>query len=791
MKYSLIVLFLYSSLTWAQSVLEDQDLIKNTGLLTTYYSEKDDKIYLEVIHLDSSFIYVSSLSQGVGNNDLMLDRGQLGGTRVVKFKKAGNKLLLIQQNLKYRAITANKWEKKSVQEAFAKSVLFGFKILEQTEKGFLIDLTPFLLQDTHGVSEVLKSKNQGTYNLDLTRCALNMERTRNFPKNVEFDVIITLKGNAQGNEIRSVSPNSKFVTVYQHHSFVELPDNGFKLRRAHPNSGTITTDYMNYSSPIGESMKVSYCIRHRLEKKNPKAESSEAKEPIIYYLDNGTPEPIRSALLDGASWWDEAFREIGYIDAFQVKILPDSIDPLDVRYNVIQWVHRSTRGWSYGGAVVDPRTGEIIKGHVSLGSLRVRQDYKIAKALSNNSSETQLTEFALSRIRQLGAHEVGHTLGFAHNFAASLNNRASVMDYPHPLVRVKEGKIDLSNAYDLGIGEWDKVTVAYAYSEFAANEEIELKRILKNALNSGLRYVSDSDSRPLGSSNAFGHLWDNGSNPIDELQNVLLVRQVAIDQFDAEAVADGESFADLEDLFVLLYYYHRYQSEAVVKLIGGREYGYSLKGETEIPSKPVNSNEQRRALDALLQTLKVEILMIPEDKLKLFPDRGPWRGRDRESFATRTGSTFDPLSVAQTASEFLLVRLLHPERVNRLISQSMVDSDQLNLVETLNKLIQSSLKSSPKGEYQTEIQNIVNHTVLTKLMSMSQSKLIYPQARAITIDKLREHKEYLEELQKPTVFQKEMIQEIKVFFDNPKNISFVEPMEMPDGSPIGTFSCSH
>lgn len=791
MKYSLIVLFLYSSLTWAQSVLEDQDLIKNTGLLTTYYSEKDDKMYLEVIYLDSSFIYVSSLSQGVGNNDLMLDRGQLGGTRVVKFKKAGNKLLLIQQNLKYRAITANKWEKKSVQEAFAKSVLFGFKILEQTEKGFLIDLTPFLLQDTHGVSEVLKSKNQGTYNLDLTRCALNMERTRNFPKNVEFDVIITLKGNAQGNEIRSVSPNSKFVTVYQHHSFVELPDNGFKLRRAHPNSGTITTDYMNYSSPIGESMKVSYCIRHRLEKKNPKAESSEAKEPIIYYLDNGTPEPIRSALLDGASWWDEAFEEIGYIDAFQVKILPDSIDPLDVRYNVIQWVHRSTRGWSYGGAVVDLRTGEIIKGHVSLGSLRVRQDYKIAKALSNNSSETQLTEFALSRIRQLGAHEVGHTLGFAHNFAASLNNRASVMDYPHPLVRVKEGKIDLSNAYDLGIGEWDKVTVAYAYSEFAANEEIELKRILTNALNSGLRYVSDSDSRPLGSSNAFGHLWDNGSNPIDELQNVLLVRQVAIDQFDAEAVADGESFADLEDLFVLLYYYHRYQSEAVVKLIGGREYGYSLKGETEIPSKPVNSNEQRRALDALLQTLKVEILMIPEDKLELFPDRGPWRGRDRESFATRTGSTFDPLSVAQTASEFLLVRLLHPERVNRLISQSMVDSDQLNLVETLNKLIQSSLKSSPKGEYQTEIQNIVNHTVLTKLMSLSQSELIYPQARAITIDKLREHKEYLEELQKTTVFQKEMIEEIKVFFDNPKNISFVEPMEMPDGSPIGTFSCSH
>ena len=790
MKYALLLLFLSSTVSWSQSILEKNDLVSYQGFFNSYYVEQEDKIYLDVHHLDSSFIYISALSQGIGNNDLLLDRGQLGETRIVQFKKAGNRLLLVQPNLKYRAITTNSLERRSVEEAFAKSVLFGFEILEKTKLGYLIDLTPFLLRDAHGVVQVLKGNDQGDYKLDLGRSALNMERTKSFPKNVDFDALITLSGDPKGNEIKSVTPDAQYVSMYQHHSFVELPDDQFKPRKAHPNSGSITTQYYDYSSPIGSPMKVRYSLRHRLEKKNPDANKSEAIEPIVYYLDNGTPEPIRSALLEGASWWNEAFEAIGFVDAFQVKILPDSIDPLDVRYNVIQWVHRSTRGWSYGGGVVDPRTGEIIKGHVSLGSLRVRQDYKIAKALTNNASEEILSEFALSRIRQLSAHEVGHTLGFTHNFAASAKDRASVMDYPHPWVQVQKGKIDLSNAYAKGIGDWDKVTVAYSYSELAENEDLQLEKIIENAMNNGHRFISDDAARPLGGSNAFGHLWDNGSNPRDELVNVLEVRRVAIEQFDEAAINSGETYAELEDLFVLLYFYHRYQTEAVIKLIGGREYGYHVKGGSELRSIPVTADEQKRALEIILLTIDPTTLAIPGEILQLLPDRSDWWQRDRESFTTMTGPTFDPIAASKAATDFVLTILLAPERVNRLVMQSSMDSDQLSLEETLRQLLKQKLPISKKGSYEASIRHAIDQTILNHLMSLSQSDQLYAESRAIIMDQLQEYHNRLMGDKEASANQRALIRSIEQFFKDPTKAPQAKSVKVPDGSPIGMYSCS-
>ncbi len=791
MKYILIILCCLSSSVFAESLLKDTDLQEFNGLFNSYYSEKEDKIYLEVEHLDSSFLYVSSLSQGLGNNDLFLDRGQIGNTRIVKFIKSGNKLLLIQPNTSYKAITENELEKRSVKEAFAKSVLHGFEIVEETTNGYLIDLTGFLMQDHHGVSNLLNDRKQGNYSLDKSKSSINIERTKSFPKNVEFDVLITLSGRGQGSLIVSVTPDPDNVTVYQHHSFVELPDNNFKPRKAHPSSGAITTSFMNYSAKVGEEMKVEYCLRHRLEKKNPGSAPSEVKEPIVYYLDNGTPEPIRSALMDGALWWNEAFEDIGFKNAFQVKILPDSVDPLDVRYNVIQWVHRSTRGWSYGASVEDPRTGEIIKGHVSLGSLRIRQDYKIAQALLNGSDKDKMLEFALARIRQLGAHEVGHTLGFAHNFAASLNDRASVMDYPHPWVKLKDGQIDISNAYDKGIGEWDKASVAYVYSEFDENEDEQLQRIINSSKEKGLIFVSDGDSRPIGSSNAFGHLWDNGSDPIDELENVMAVRTKAINQFDEAAIEKGESYEDLEDLFVLLYFYHRYQTEAVIKLIAGREYDYHLKGEGEDISIPVKAEEQRRALRKTLQTIEAEFLAIPKNKLELFPDRGPWDGRDRESFKTLTGSTFDPLSAAQSGTEFTLNILLHPERMNRLLSQSAVYENQLSLEETLDALLAASLYQNSSDEYLSNIQIIINQTALKHLMQLAQSEDIFPQVSAIVNAKIRDYQSYLKKQKNLSAVQKEQIRQIEMYFNHPDQKIEIDQIGIPDGSPIGSIYCGN
>ncbi|NND07028.1 MAG: DUF5117 domain-containing protein [Saprospiraceae bacterium] len=790
MKYlHLFIIFLYG-VVWSQSVLDNDELHNSSGLFTTYYDDDKGKMYMEVSNLDSSFIYVSSLSQGVGNNDLGLDRGQIGGTRIVSFRRSGNKLLLIQPNLRYRAITANELERKSVEEAFAKSVLYGFEILEETQSGYLIDLTDFLMQDTHGVLEVLKVKKQGDYSLDETRSSLNMERTKNFPKNVDFDVLITLKGVPAGKEIRSVTPDSKYITVYQHHSFVELPNNNYQPRIAHPNSGSITTSFMNYSASIDQAMEVNYCWRHRLEKKSSGAKSSEAVEPIIYYLDNGTPEPIRSALMEGAGWWNEAFEHIGYTNAFQVKILPDAIDPLDVRYNVIQWVHRSTRGWSYGGGVVDPRTGEIIKGHVSLGSLRVRQDYKIAKALTNGADSQAMKDFALARIRQLGAHEVGHTLGFSHNFAASIKNRASVMDYPHPWVTVTDGSIDISNAYGVGIGEWDKVTVAYSYGDYQGNEHSALKKVIGEAMSKGYRFISDADARPIGSANVHGHLWDNGSNPIDELRNVMDARSLAIAQFDSDVLVDGESFAELEDLFVLLYYYHRYQVEAAIKTIAGREYNFGLKGETEIQGKVVLADEQRRALEAVLGTLDVDFLAIPKSKLNLFPDRGWWQERNRESFDSKTGWTFDPLTAAEAASDFVLARLLHPARVNRLVSQSAIDVGQLGLREMLDSLINRTLKHSSSDPYKGNVEIVIKSKVLSNLLQLAQNEATYPQVKATVHQKLSEFKELLEDEEKKTAMEDEWIQTIENYYRFPQNEIKLQPAKVPDGSPIGSFLCS-
>ena len=470
MKYVvlyLVVLFNLHSLS-AQFIEEKKDLKLYNGYFNFYYSANEGKIYLEVDKLNKEFLYTHFLASGLGSNDIGLDRGQIGDGVVVKFIKSGNKILLLQPNQKFRAISDNEFEKKSIEEAFAKSIIFGFPIKEIKDEKYIIDLTPFLLRDAHHVSKRLKDNQQGSYKLDTSRNVLWLENTKAFPKNVEFESLLTFIGEPKGKNIVSVSPDANSISVRQHIGFIELPDDNYSPRIFNAKSGSFPMSYMDYSTPVWEPIKKQFIYRHRLHKKNPNETRSEAVEPIIYYLDPGTPEPIRSALLEGASWWNQAFEAIGYVNAFQVKMLPPEADPLDVRYNVIQWVHRSTRGWSYGGSINDPRTGEIIKGHVSLGSLRIRQDFLIAQALTNRPFENDdqnyqpMLELALARIRQLSAHEVGHTLGFAHNFAASVSDRASVMDYPHPKITLKNDVIDFSEAYASGIGAWDKVTVAYS-----------------------------------------------------------------------------------------------------------------------------------------------------------------------------------------------------------------------------------------------------------------------------------------------------------------------------------------
>ena len=793
----LIIAFLFLSFStqgFAQFFKDSKTVIKHEGYVTFYYDESTDKIFLQIENLHQEFLYVNSLSEGIGSNDIGLDRGQLGNTRIVKFMKAGNKLLLIQPNQDYRAITDNLEEKKSVEQAFAKSVIHGFVIKETNQGKYLVDATSFFMRDAHGVQGRLSARKQGSYSLDKSRSAISLERTKAFPKNVEFDVMLTFKGSPKSFNIRSVTPTASLITVNQHHSFIELPDGSYKPRKFDPRSGSNAMSYLDYATPVNESITKRFIYRHRLEKKNPEASKSEAVEPIIYYLDRGTPEPVRSALLDGARWWNQAYEAIGYTNAFQVKMLPEGADLLDVRYNVIQWVHRSTRGWSYGSSVSDPRTGEIIKGHVSLGSLRIRQDFLIAQALqapyaNDDTSDQFALEMALARIRQLSAHEVGHTIGLAHNFAASTKGRSSVMDYPHPTLSLKDKKVDFTNAYDTKIGDWDKVAIAYSYGEYAGDEDASLNKLLDDAFKNGARFITDQDARPQGSAHAYAHLWDNGVNVSIELDNLLTLRKHAIANFSIDNIKTNQPYSVLEDVFVPLYFFHRYQTEGVTKVIGGLDYSYALKGDGSTIVKRVPGKTEKKALVSVLKTLNVEELAIPKKLLNLFPPRAFNYGRTRESFKSKTGVAFDPFGAVETASAMTLELLLHPERVTRLVQHKSLDDSQLGLVEVLDEVIANSIQKSYKDSYYQELQNVVNYQVLNQLFHLSSNKDMYWQVNAIVNDKIDKISLLLKNSKETGIqkmYHKEMIQMISNFKKNPIKFKKPQTPKIPDGSPIGS-----
>lgn len=764
------------------------------GYFDTYYDTGANKLYARIPkeRLKQPFLYVYSLSQGIGSNDIGLDRGQLGSEQVVYFEQRGPRVFLVQPNLAFRALTDNPLERASVEQAFAKSVRYGFDIKGYEKGDPVVELTDFLLQDAHGVSARLASSKQGSYSVDLTKSALNTDRTKSFPKNIEMDVMLTFKGNPTGAWIRSVTPEPGLVTVFQHHSFIELPDDQYEPRAYDPRSGAYPFTYMDYATPVDQPIVKKWITRHRLIKKDPNAAVSEPVKPIVYYLDNGTPEPIRTALLTGGAWWNEAFEAAGFKNAFRVEVLPDSIDPLDVRYHVIQWVHRSTRGWSYGSSITDPRTGEIIKGHVSLGSLRIRQDYMIAQALSQQpfasaSSKQALMDFALSRIRQLSAHEIGHTLGFAHNYAASTRNKSSVMDYPHPQLSLVDGKVSLDNAYETGIGAWDKVSVAYAYSSVAPGDDQEkaLAQILDNAYTSGLRYLTDQDARPASSPSATAHLWDNGADVVAELYDMLAVRKTAMNGFSWDNLERGTA-SELEDVFVPLFFWHRYQTEAVAKQLGALTYAYQVKGGVEPEVAPLAADAQRKALNGLLSALDAEQLAIPVDKLGLFPPRVFGDQRGRESFKSQLGSAFDPFTAAVSAADIAFGFMFQPERIGRVVQQKWMDDQQLGLDELLDKTSEYLFSRQHATAYHQSIQEMIGTRYLSYIYALSVHESVFPQVRMMAQDHLAKLSQSWMNKKVPERVKTLYLAHIKSLSSGSSAGVVPELPPLPDGPPIGS-----
>jgi hypothetical protein len=798
----LVVLFYGTYLQAADKTIAEftRGMEHREGFFSYYLDRDEGRIYLQVSRFNEEFIYQVGLSAGAGSNNLGLDRNQLGSTRAVRFERVGTRILMHQSNWDFRANSKNEAERRAVTDAFATSVIWGFKKVAGTGDNVLVDLTPFLLSDRHGVTRRLQRNSQGSFRPDADRSALYLPRVKNFPDNTEFEATLTFSGTNPGRFVRQVTPNPGMLTVRQHISFIRLPDNRYKPRPFHVNSGFYPLAHEDHAAAIEEPLKKRFICRHRLQKKNPGAALSEPVKPVIYYVDRAIPEPIRSAVIEGAGWWKEAFEAAGFKNGFQIKLLPEDADPMDMRYNMINWVHRTTRGWSYGSGIIDPRTGEIIKGHVVLGSLRIRQDFLIAQGLlapftGDNSGVNIARDMALARIRQLSAHEVGHTLGLSHNYASSYNDRASVMDYPHPLVRLSDdNRLDFSQAYARGIGEWDRVAIRCGYGETPAgiDDKTYMQSVIDEAFAKGLRYITDADSRGIGNLHAESHLWDNGKDSLKELSRLIELRRFALNKFSVHAIPKEEPLSSLEEVLVPLYFLHRYQAEAAGKMVGGMTYTYTLHREkTGTAYTLVEPQQQIAALDALLETVSAEFLALPENVLALLPPKAPGYSRSRESFPHHTGRSFDALALTEASAGHTMSILLHHQRAARMIEFHARDSKYPGFEMLLDRITGSTLKAGHQERLAGSIQRRVNHVFIHHLMLLAQNKSTSEAVKAAAMLHLSELATWLDSQIKRGSFNKEY--KAHYYFEARRIAGFLrgdykpeadELAKMPPGAPI-------
>jgi hypothetical protein len=820
-KHLALAVFVLSAFASAQTISTKTASMKHIdGYLPLDWDAKAGKLYLEIPHLDAAgnspdILYTHSLPYGTGSNDLGLDRGQISRGQLVHFQRSGPKVLLVEPNQRFRSTSTDPAEVLAVRQSFPESVLYGFKVEAEDPNGtVLVDATDFFLRDAHDVAGALTRTQQGAYKLDPTRSTIALDATKAFPRNTEVEAILTFTtdGPARGEFVRDVTPDPHALTVREHQSFVELPGPGFTPRRFDPRAGYFPTSYRDYNAPVSESLDQEFIIRHRLIKKDPACKTNcEAVTPIQYYVDNGAAEPIRTALLEGARWWDQAFQAAGWAKGtFKVDILPTNADPMDIRYNMIQWVHRYTRGWSYGAAVVDPRTGEIIKGNVTLGSLRSRQDYLISEALLSPyvdgkplpPASDPMLALVLARTRQLAAHETGHTLGLAHNFAATSETQnpeqsLSVMDYPHPWITLnKDGIPDLSHSYPTSIGDWDKVSIDYGYREFdksnkPAEEPAALNAILAASEKRGLFFITDEDSRPLGSAHPHSHLWDNGPDPADELTRIMTIRTAALKRFGENAIRTGTPLAQLEDTLVPLYLLERYQTEAATKEIGGLDYRYAIRGDGQLITKIVSPEDQKKALAAVLKTLSPETLTLPESLLQILPPRTPGLERTRESFPSHTGLTFDPIATAESSADLTLALLLDPARASRLIEYHMRVPESPSLRGVL-EAVSKAVAERPEGGHtiSSEVERAVEFRALEATLALAVNPAGSSQVRAIA-------RSHINDLLKQwttaapltdtaeAIHRAALIDRINEFSRDPAKFVPAKPIEAPPGMPIG------
>ncbi len=777
----------------ASFVESTKDLDKRTGFIDIFVNNKSNKIMGLLPFFDASddvllrSIYTMRLRAGLGSNPVGLDRGWGSDGAIIAFRRFGDKVIIEQENLTYRANPDNPLEALAVDESFADSFLASLEVIaEGPGGGVLVDLTDFLTRDGLGLVQHLSDSDQGSFSVAKDRSFVDTKNSFAFPDNVEIDAYLTLSTSDAGREVATTAANGQDATLVQHHSFVRLPDDGYEPRFADPRMGAMETVYADYSTALSGQIEKRLALRHRLQKD----EAGKIIEPIVFYIDSGAPEPVRSALVDGANWWKDAFAAAGFPDGYEVRLLPADVNPLDVRYNVVQWVHRQTRGWSYGGGVIDPRTGEFIKGHVNLGSLRVRQDRMIFEGLAGTAktgtgTDDDPIELALDRIRQLAAHEVGHSLGFAHNFAASTYGKGSVMDYPAPDVRVTDGELDFSNTYGVGIGPWDEFAAQMIYGDTA---EEGAEAAYAKAAEDGLLYVADSDGRGVGTGHPKGATWDNGEDAVASLNEVMKVRRMALSNFDKSRIQKGQPVADLSKVIVPIYLYHRYQAAAAGKVIGGMTFNYAVNGDGSPTTEIVSPARQREALDAVLKTLDPAELDLRDSVLELFtPSLVSYSfvDSDRELFKKTAYPAFDLISAADTSAGLTFDVLLNPVRAARLTEFKRRNARNLGFEELLMTTRQRVMTVRGGGR-QSEIADAVQRRFAYNLMELAGSNSATPVVKAQAYKVLDSLSGDFSRRNGATAIY--MRAEIKRFLERPakESAAITNEKRLPPGGPIGS-----
>ena len=782
------------------------------GFVDVYRDADGGRVLIGVHQLDTPFLLVTSLPGGLGSNDVGLDRGQVGRQQMVHFRRVGQRLMLVADNTRFVANSADQDERRAATDAFAPSVLWTGSIVAPPPKpgckahwrhtddqALLLDLGSLLTLDLHGIAPAmgggpgiagaLKAAGQGDYQFDPERSAALPEAARSFPDNSEFEALLTFTGEGAGEFVNQVAMDASVLTLRQHLSFVRLPPPGYRPRAFHPASGGFSSGQFDFSQPLADALDVRQQVRFRLELDA----SGKVVDPIVFHLDRGTPEPVRSALLDGARWWSQAFDEAGFPGGFQVELMPEGADPMDIRYNTITWTHRATRGWSYGLVITDPRSGEIIKGAVNLGSQRVRQDLLIAEALlapydkpDAAARKDEALQMALARLRQLSAHEVGHTLGFNHNFAASRTGNGSVMDYPHPLIALDErGAPRLADAYGVGVGDWDRYLVKHAYANFA-DEATGLAQLRADIVAAGYRYAADGDARAPGDAHADGALWDlSGMDALAGFDRIVRAREHALRHFGIGVLPPARQVGELEARLVPVYLLHRYQVDAVAHLLGGASYGYGLAGDGAAGTRRVDAQTQRAARERLLATLRADFLALPPGVLDLLTPPATDYMRDREYFATRATPLFDPLGAADAAAAVTLQSLLAPPRLHRLALQQAHDPALPGLRDTLDALIAASWQApQPTQPRLAQIQRSINWVVLDALMAAVDTGNLHPIVDAEVRASLQSLQQWLAVRTANHADHHAAARRIARYLEDPASVKLRPLPVVPPGAPI-------